>query len=123
MFKAMVYPSVSTIIPVVDNAEPKFKSMQLVVFSHGLLGDKNTYSCLYRELASCGFAVASITHSDGSASYHPKKGALPKGLVMHDYKTCNKDVCHREKEVESVIKQLTETDGAARILGSKWKAV
>lgn len=78
--------------------------MQLVVFSHGNMVNRFTYSALYRELASCGYFVVTITHGDGSADYHPKKGPFPGGQDPYKYEFANyekrnKEVKYREKEV------------------------
>ncbi|KAL6750524.1 hypothetical protein V8C86DRAFT_2810652 [Haematococcus lacustris] len=40
----------------------------VVIFSHGLAGNRNTYSCICTELASQGCVVLAIEHADGTAS-------------------------------------------------------
>lgn len=55
--------------PVYPNARPKDGRWPVVVFSHGLGGNRSTYSHLCGTLASYGFIVAAIEHTDGSASY------------------------------------------------------
>ncbi|GAX79240.1 hypothetical protein CEUSTIGMA_g6680.t1 [Chlamydomonas eustigma] len=40
----------------------------VVIFSHGLAGQRNTYSCICMELASQGVVVLAVEHCDGSAS-------------------------------------------------------
>eukprot|EP00904_Undaria_pinnatifida_P013309 jgi/Undpi1/9108/HiC_scaffold_26.g11566.m1 len=39
----------------------------LVIFSHGLGGNRGLYSALAAEMASCGYVVVSIEHNDGSS--------------------------------------------------------
>ncbi|XP_013380544.1 platelet-activating factor acetylhydrolase 2, cytoplasmic [Lingula anatina] len=50
--------------PVLNNGQ-KFP---VIVFSHGLGGNRTTYTTLCSDLASQGFVVAAIEHRDGSAS-------------------------------------------------------
>ncbi|PVV04275.1 hypothetical protein BB560_001221 [Smittium megazygosporum] len=47
---------------------PNEKLFPVAVFSHGLAGNRTTYSAVCRELASYGFIVIAIEHKDGSAS-------------------------------------------------------
>ncbi|RCH84681.1 Platelet-activating factor acetylhydrolase, partial [Rhizopus stolonifer] len=44
------------------------KTCPVVVFSHGLGGNRLIYSCICADLASHGFVVAAIEHREGSAS-------------------------------------------------------
>lgn len=82
-------PVLATRFPAVENGKPALRDMQLIVFSHGLLANRHTYSILYRELASCGYCVVCVTHGDMSADYHPTKGFFPKVFSMWDYKSRN----------------------------------
>lgn len=43
------------------------ESLPVIVFSHGMAGQRNMYSVICCELASQGFLVASIAHGDGTA--------------------------------------------------------
>ncbi|PVU96825.1 hypothetical protein BB561_000930 [Smittium simulii] len=49
----------------VNNTTHKFP---VAIFSHGLAGNRSTYSAICRELASHGFIIIAIEHRDGSAS-------------------------------------------------------
>ncbi|KXZ55905.1 hypothetical protein GPECTOR_2g1456 [Gonium pectorale] len=44
------------------------KLMPVVIFSHGLAGTRNAYSSICIDLASRGYVVMALEHSDGSAS-------------------------------------------------------
>jgi platelet-activating factor acetylhydrolase len=48
-------------------AETEKESFPVIVFSHGMAGQRNMYSVLCCELASQGYLVASIAHGDGTA--------------------------------------------------------
>jgi predicted dienelactone hydrolase len=61
-------------VPVYKNANLGLKTMQPVVFSHGLKAHRMCYSAIHMELASCGYCVIALTHNDGSADYSPKAG-------------------------------------------------
>jgi len=65
------WPACGVILPVHENARLGLDTLQLVIFSHGNVGHRFVQSCLFRELASCGYCVITVTHKDGSADYHP----------------------------------------------------
>ena len=44
------------------------RSFPVIIFSHGLAGQRNSYSSICLEMASWGFVVLTIEHADGSAS-------------------------------------------------------
>ena len=58
-----------TTIPAVVNAPllPRDSPYPVVIFSHGLGGNINTYSSLLLALASCGVVCATVEHRDGSS--------------------------------------------------------
>jgi hypothetical protein len=65
-------------IPVFRNANiAALKQLQPIIFSHGLSGNRMTYSVICRELASCGYFVICLSHDDRSGMYTPKAGPYP----------------------------------------------
>ncbi len=54
--------------------------LPLIIMSHGLAGNRNTYSSLCAELASHGCLVLSIEHADGTASTARLAARLGRGL-------------------------------------------
>lgn len=71
----ILLPSLATVsVPVYRNAGLGMRKLQPIIFSHGLSAQRNTYSALFMELASCGYCVFSIGHDDRSADYTPKAG-------------------------------------------------
>jgi hypothetical protein len=57
--------------------------LPLVIFSHGLAGQRTTYSLLCLELASKGFFVVAIEHADGTASVAELSGPEEKMKWQH----------------------------------------
>lgn len=53
-------------------------SFPVILFSHGMAGQRNMYSVLCCELASQGYLVASIAHGDGSAWCRRVEGGRAK---------------------------------------------
>ena len=86
-----------------DKARLGLDTLQLVVFSHGNVGHRLVQSCLFRELASCGYCVVVVTHKDGSADYHPEMGLFPDEYELHDYDARNKQLKIRERELVAII--------------------
>lgn len=93
----------------------------VVVFSHGLGGNRLIYSCICSDLASHGFIVAAIEHRDGSASL--AKGILQDEWIQYDnvppeiWGFRHHQLRHRVNEVElclSALDHLNHND-------SKWK--
>ncbi|EFJ50670.1 hypothetical protein VOLCADRAFT_120568 [Volvox carteri f. nagariensis] len=73
-------PGGSRVLPVYYNAPAANPAaapglLPVVVFSHGLAGTRNAYSSICIELASQGYVVVALEHSDGSASC----ARLPRG--------------------------------------------
>lgn len=95
-------------MPVYRDAKLGLKTMQPIVFSHGLSGHRMVYSALYRELASCGYCVIALTHSDGSADYSATAGLFDNSFEIYDYAKRNICVKIRENELNAVVKEITE---------------
>ncbi|ETN46801.1 uncharacterized protein HMPREF1541_00990 [Cyphellophora europaea CBS 101466] len=75
-------------IPAVPNAplQPKSSTYPLVVFSHGLAGNCNTYSSFCGSLASCGIVVAASEHRDGSCPISLVRDATGKVATEINYR-------------------------------------
>jgi platelet-activating factor acetylhydrolase len=54
-------------MPVHPDAPPAEGRFPLVIFSHGLVGTRNTYSHFCSSLASEGYVVVAVEHADGSS--------------------------------------------------------
>jgi hypothetical protein len=96
--------------PLSQRTRPK-----LLIFSHGLGGTRAVYAALCCELASVGFFVAAVEHSDGTASLTE----LPKRSVAYDRAPPNNwkpkrraQLARRAQEIRWVLKKV-ESDGAA----------
>lgn len=92
----LLKPVLGVTVPVYRNANVRNFKMQPIFFSHGLSVHRMAYSALYRELASCGYCVVSMTHGDGSADYSPVGGLFEEKLSMKDYWGRNLGVKRRE---------------------------
>lgn len=68
--------SQGTLIPesTTDDDQDQFP---LIVFSHGLAGNRTTYSQFCGELASRGYIVAALEHRDGSGPVSIVHSAVP----------------------------------------------
>ncbi|GAB4817857.1 hypothetical protein N2152v2_004903 [Parachlorella kessleri] len=94
----------------------------VVVFSHGLAGNRSMYSIICSELASQGYVVMALEHSDGSAS--ACKVAGDKGWQMYGWdgglgppeKQFAK-TRHRVAEMASALKVLRALDAGKPLDG------
>jgi len=98
----------------------KRDKMQLVVVSHCNFGHRLVFSCLYRELASCGYCVISMTHNDGSADFSPVAGKYDTDYGLWDYPFRNKQVKQREQELITII-EMALKEKAFSHLGEDWE--
>lgn len=93
----------------------------VIIFSHGLGGNRTTYSYLLGDLASYGFVVAAVEHRDKSASTSLMKGnrvpfhrAPVVGLGEPEYPFRNAQVRHRSHEVLKTVELIKRlNDGHA----------
>lgn len=92
------------------------------MFSHGILLHRTAYSCIFRELASCGFCVISVTHGDGTADFHPKFRFFPTDFKMFDYNARNKEAAIRDEEMNQIIAEAL-TPGAFNHFGKDWEQI
>ena len=92
-------------LPMLDKQQ-----LPVVVFSHGLYGNRTTYSILCTEFASRGWVVFALEHHDGSASHSVIKGA-PFDYVklkkdQDEFEMRNKQLAHRTDECISLVEIL-----------------
>ena len=80
-------------LPVLPDENP----LPVVVYSHGLYGNRTTYSIVCCEFASRGWCVFSLEHHDGSASHSVVRG-VPLPYVNWDK--------HKQNEFDMRNKQL-----------------
>ncbi|KPI42470.1 Platelet-activating factor acetylhydrolase-like protein [Cyphellophora attinorum] len=75
-------------IPAIPNAPliSRKRPFPLMIFSHGLAGNCNTYSSFCGSMASCGMIVAAIEHRDGSCPITMQRGADDKVASHVDYR-------------------------------------
>jgi hypothetical protein len=97
-------------VPVYRNANIGLTKLQPVVFSHGLSGQRNTYSALFMEMASCGYCVFSISHNDRSADYTPSAGFYDPNVPTYTYDVKRLQVSIRENEVQSLTNEVMKPD-------------
>jgi platelet-activating factor acetylhydrolase len=86
------------------------KQLPILIFSHGLYGNRTTYSMICSEFASHGWLVFSIEHHDGSASHSFVKGKpldflkVPKN--ENEFETRNNQLEQRTNECLGLIEIL-----------------
>lgn len=86
------------------------KGFPVIVFSHGLLGTKELYSAMTMELASHGFIVIAIQHTDGSSPI----AVRPDGSAVYfkslqsvvDSKGVDAGVFERRKQVDWRVREM-----------------
>jgi platelet-activating factor acetylhydrolase len=106
-------------VPVYRNANIGLAKMQPVIFSHGLTGQRNTYSALFMEMASCGYCVFSISHNDRSADYTPSVGLYDVSAPIYTYDVKRMQVTIREHEVQSFANEVTKS-GFLGTIAPEW---
>jgi len=103
-----------------EASHPIKQRLPLVVFSHGLIACRTSYSSLCTDLASQGYFVAALEHADSSAcvrmlmdepdgevSWLPRE-ELPKGAPEGDLRARQLD--YREKEIIQTLESLEDID-------------
>eukprot|EP00096_Caligus_rogercresseyi_P014129 TRINITY_DN6658_c0_g1_i1.p1 TRINITY_DN6658_c0_g1~~TRINITY_DN6658_c0_g1_i1.p1 ORF type:complete len:361 (+),score=81.10 TRINITY_DN6658_c0_g1_i1:143-1225(+) len=99
--------------------ETPLRSYPLVLFSHGLGGNRMTYAKLASHIASHGFVVAALEHLDGSASLaHRNKPeeeswipyVKPPPTHMDALAFRSRQITQRMEELRDVQKALKERD-------------
>ena len=80
--------------------------MQPIIFSHGLTGQRLTYSAMYMELASCGYCVIALSHNDQSADFTPKAGFYEGNIPIYTYDIKKLQIAVRENEILSLADEI-----------------
>jgi len=93
--------------------------LPVIIFSHGLCGDPETYTVIRRAIASFGFVVVAPTHNDGSASVIRYMDGTHRAVEMlKDFpKRVELDwrreqVFHRRDEIATLLDYLVNEDEA-----------
>jgi pimeloyl-ACP methyl ester carboxylesterase len=106
-----------------SSSDNKKNSLPCIVFSHGLTGNALTYSYLIMNLASHGYCVIALDHTDGSAlhAFGPNGMEIPLDESLSKYdrpetfetyvKGRRNQTPHRVQEVISMIQLLSDTKG------------
>jgi len=107
-------------IPANEGSEPSEGRFPLVVFSHGLIGCRTTYSTLCADLASQGYFVAAVEHGDNSANARMvlktpdgkpewiEREVLPKGAPEDELRA--RQITYRTREVVETLDSLEDLD-------------
>jgi len=93
----------------------------VVIFSHGFTGIPEIYSCFCEELASRGFVVFSLRHTDGSATV-----IGPEGEIVHEFRPLPKSLFDNQEyefRSEQLVTRCEDVKAALDMLhtSSKWK--
>eukprot|EP01024_Parvocaulis_polyphysoides_P027455 TRINITY_DN2487_c1_g1_i3.p1 TRINITY_DN2487_c1_g1~~TRINITY_DN2487_c1_g1_i3.p1 ORF type:complete len:442 (-),score=49.38 TRINITY_DN2487_c1_g1_i3:168-1493(-) len=93
--------------PMLKHVEDQ-KEFPVIVFSHGLGANRNTYSFFCSEMVSHGYVVLTIEHADTSASMVQLAGNRGKLLYdgFGDAQKANKRLNYRVAEMKTAIKVL-----------------
>jgi len=106
---------------------PDSNALKVVVFSHGLGGSRLISSSLVRELASHGYLVATIEHTDGTAACthtldnpeHTFYKFLTKEMIEDDTKSKEfrqDQISHRVGELEDLFQTISDlNEGTSEI--------
>lgn len=92
-------------VPCVEGGAPLVGQWPLFLFSHGLTGTSDEHTVLFTALARKGFAVATLTHTDGSASSCNVSGTL-RFYEHVDFKNYDRDF--RPKQVQRRAQEMLE---------------
>jgi platelet-activating factor acetylhydrolase len=102
-------------LPILDN-----QNLPVVIFSHGLWGNRTTYSILCTEFASRGWIVFSVEHHDGSASHSFVKG-VPFDHIrfeknQNEFEVRNKQLEHRTGECLGLVEILKKLNSGEPVV-------
>jgi hypothetical protein len=89
------------------------RTLQPILFSHGIFGNNNSYTGLLKDMASHGYIVFALNHADGSCIYTENSlgDEVPLGSFDYfdkDYRRSQIDT--RLNEMLSAIKDLNEME-------------
>jgi len=107
-------------IPANEGSKPLEERLPVVIFSHGLVGCRTTYSYLCADIASQGYYVAALEHGDNSACLRMmldspdgevtwrEREILPEGAPEGDLRA--RQLEYRTREVSQCLDSLHQLD-------------
>jgi len=104
--------------PLAEEFRDVKKKLQPLIFSHGNIVNRNSYSGLCREFASYGFLVISMNHNDGSCQFttgrkvdgERERIRFDTSGVWTDYKLRHKQQLVRDREVIALIDEISSSN-------------